>query len=128
MRSAELVRRAEQNVAAELAHVDRLVRSEVHRVDPRDRARVARERADALRVRERPGRVRRQRERDHPRSLGELTLQIVVVDRQLVRHTGDPHGQPLVGGELDPGRHAAVVIELGGQHLVAGLKVAPGGA
>ena len=128
MRATELVGRAEQHVAAELTHIDRLVRRVVHRVDPRDRTRGTSERADALRICERPGRVRREREGHDPRAVRELALEVVVVDGQLVGHTRGAHGHSLVGRELDPGRNAPVVIELGGEHLVTGLEVATGRA
>ena len=93
--------------------------SEVHGVDPRDRTSLACERADPFRVRERTGRIGGERERDNPCSLPEPTLEIVVVDGQLVGDPRDLHGQPLVGSELDPGGNTAVVVELGGEHLVA---------
>ena len=89
MRAAELVRRAHQDVAADLGDVDRLVRRVVHRVDPRDRAGLARQRADALRVCDRAGRVRGERERDDARPVTELPLEVVVVDREPVGRLDD---------------------------------------
>ena len=69
-----------------------------------------------------PGRVRGEREGDHPRPFGELRLEVVVVDRELVGRARDDDLQALVGGELDPGGDAAVVVELRRQDLVARLR------
>ena len=99
--------------------VDALVGGVVDGVDPRDRARLAGEAADPPRVGERAGRVRREREGDDARPLGELALEVVVVDRELVGRVDDAHRQALVGGELDPRRDAAVVVERRREDLVA---------
>ena len=125
MRAAELVGRAEQHVAAELGHVDRLVRGVVDRIDPGERAGLAREPADPLGVRDRAGGVRGEGERHHARPLAELALEVVVVDGQLVGGGGDANGQPAVGRELDPRGDAAVVVELRRQDLVTGAKSRP---
>src|SRR5215475_8632426 len=60
VRPAELVRRADQDVAAERLHVDMLVRGVVHRVEPGERAGFTGELGDALAVRDRSDRVRRE--------------------------------------------------------------------
>jgi hypothetical protein len=66
VRAAELVRRAEHDVGVDGAHVDRLVRGVVDRVDPRQRADRMRQLADPPGVGDRADRVRGPRERDDP--------------------------------------------------------------
>ncbi len=126
MRPAELVRRAEEDIAAEVRDVERLVRRVVDGVDPGERAGLAGKAADTPRVGDRPGRVGGERERDDARPLGQLALEVVVVDGEAVGGVDGPNGQPPVGGQLDPGRDAAVVVERGREDLVARREVAPG--
>ena len=122
MGAAELVGRAEEDVAAELGDVDRLVGCVVDGVDPRERPGLAGERADPARVGDAAGGVRGEREGDDPGAVRELALEVVVVDRELVGRRGDEQLEAAVGGELDPGRDAAVVVELGRQDLAAGRR------
>ena len=124
MRAAELVRRAEEHVAADRLHVDRLVRRVVNRVDPRERARFARELRDALRVGDRADGVRRVDARDDARSVVELALEIVEVEAQVVGDVDPVDLEAAVGGELDPRCNAAVVVEPADEDLVAFLPVA----
>ena len=124
VRAAPLVGRAEQDVRADRAHVDRLVRRVVDRVDPGERARLVRQGADARGVGHYTHRVRGPGERHHAGALGELPLEIVVVERQVVEQVDLPYLEAEVRAELHPGRHAAVVVEAGHDDLIAALQVA----
>jgi len=77
VRAEELVRRAEENVDAEGRDVDRPVRGVVDGVTPRERARLVCELADPRRVRDRPERVRGEREGDDAGALRQLPLEVV---------------------------------------------------
>ena len=99
--------------------VDGLVRGVVDGVDPRQRAGLARERADPDCVGNRADGVRGPCERDHARPLRELTLEVVEVVREVVPRRDGAHDQPSVGSELDPGRDAAVVVGRAHEDLVA---------
>ena len=93
MRAAELVRRADQHVGADLADVDRLVRRVVDGVDPGQRAGLVRELAHPPGVHDRADRVGRPRERDHPGARPELALQVVEVERRVVVQLDVPDDQ-----------------------------------
>ena len=111
MRPAELVRGRDEDVAAERLHVGRHVRGVLHRVDPAERAGIVRELGDACDVDDRPDRVRRGDARDYPHALVEPVREIVVVETQVLSHVHPLDLEPAVRGELDPRRHAAVVVE-----------------
>ena len=68
VRPEELVRRADQHVAAPGGDVDRTVRAVVDGVDPGERARLVRQLDDAAHVGRGADRVRRRREGDHSAS------------------------------------------------------------
>ena len=110
MRAAELVGRADQHVGADLAHVDRLVRRVVDGVNPRERAGVVRELADAPGVHDRADGVGRPRERDDLGARSELSLEIIEIERRVVIQLDVPDDQAGVVRELQPRRDAAVVI------------------
>ena len=77
---------------------------------------------DAPHVRCRSDRVRRNREGHDPRPIGELPLQVVVVERELVRHLDEADDDSEVVRELEPRRDVRVVVELRHEHLVAGAQ------
>jgi hypothetical protein len=126
VRAAELVRGAEQDVGAGGADVDRPVRRPVHRVDPRERAGLVRELGDRGHVVDRPDRVRRPWEGDHPRPLGELCREIVEVERAVVADVDEAHDEALVARELEPRRDVPVVVEARHDDLVALAELARG--
>ena len=117
-----------QDVAAERDDVDPLVRRVVDAVEPRERAGLARERAEPLHVDERSDCVARDRAGDDAGAVGELALEVVEVERQVLVHVDEVDVHPPVRGELDPRRRAAVVVEARDDHLVALAPVASGGA
>jgi hypothetical protein len=100
VRAAELVRRADQHIGADVADVDRLVRGVVHGVDPGQRADLVRERTHPLRVHERADRVRRPGERHYFRPRAELALQVGDVERGVVVQRDVPDQEVLVPCEL----------------------------
>ena len=128
VRAAELVRRADEDVAAERLHVDRHVRGVLHGVDPAERADRVRELRHARDVDDRPDRVRRADARDDAHALVEPVREVVVVEPQILRHVHPLDLEAAVGGELDPRRDAAVVVEAGDEDPVALLPVARRGA
>ena len=119
MRAEELVRRADQHVHVPGGDVDRPVRPVVHRVRPGQRARAVRELDDPAHVRRGAHRVGRDRERHDPRPLGELPLEVRVVEREIVVDLDEADDDAEVVGELEPGRDVRVVVELRHEHLVA---------
>ncbi len=128
MRPEELVGRAEEHVDAELDDVDRAVRAEVHGVGPRERAGVVRELDDPARVCQRADRVRRERERDDARPLGQLPLEVVEVERRVVVQLDEADLQVEVVCELEPRRNVSVVVEARDEDLVPGAQRAADGA
>ena len=112
VRAVELVRRAEQHVDAEVGDVDRPVRAVVHGVRPGERSDALRELDDARDIGERADGVRRERERDDARAVGELPLEVVVVERRVVVQLDEADLQVEVVRELEPRRDVAVVVEL----------------
>ena len=119
MRAEELVRRAEQDVCADVLDVDRPMRRVVHGVGPGERARLVRESHDALDVDERAHGVRRERKRDDARAFGQLALEVLVVERRVVVDLDQLDLQAQVLGELEPRRDVPVVVELRREDLVA---------
>src|SRR5205823_15132333 len=57
--------------------------------------------------------------RDDAYALIETVREIFVVETQVLRHVHPLDFEPTVGGELDPRRHAAVVVEARHQDPVA---------
>jgi hypothetical protein len=127
MRTAELVRRADQHVGVDLADVDRLVRRVVDGVYPGERARVVRELANPPGVGDRADRVGGPGERDHLGARPELVLQVIEVKRGVVVELHLPDYQVAVVRDLQPGRDARVVVEAGDEDLVARAERAGGG-
>ena len=99
----------------------------MHRVRPCERAGGVCELGDAGRVDERAGCIRREREGDDARAVAELSLEVVEVQRRVVVHLDELHGEPEVVCELEPRRHVRVVVELRAQDLVAWCERAPDG-
>jgi hypothetical protein len=100
----------------------------VHGVDPGKGARLAREPAEPLCVGDRARGVRGQGECDDACPIRELALDIVVVDRQLVRRVRHDDLQPAVGCELHPRGDASVVVERRREDLASRLEVPCSGA
>ncbi len=128
VRPEELVRRADEDVDAPLADVDRAVRAEVHGVRPRERTGAVRELRDPRHVRARADGVRGDREGDDARPVGQLPLEVVQVERRVVADVREPDDEVAVARELEPRRHVAVVVEPCDDDLVARVEVAPNGA
>ena len=122
--AAELVGRADEEVAAERLHVGRRVRRVLHRVHPAERSGGMRELGDAGDVDDRPDGVRRRDAGDDAHPVVQLPLEIVQIEAQV---GGDVHPVELeaaVGRQLDPRRHAAVVVEPRDEDPVALAPVA----
>ena len=119
VRPEELVRRADQHVAAPGGDVDRPVRPVVHCVDPGERARVVRELDDPLHVWRRPDRVRGGREGNHPGLVGQLRLEVVVIETEVISDVHEVDDDPDIALDLQPGCDVRVVVEARHEHLVA---------
>ena len=78
------------------------MRRVVDGVRPRERADGVRQLDDTPDVRRRPDRVRSDRECDGPRSVGELAREVVVVEREVVRHARNVNHEPEVMCQLEP--------------------------
>ena len=128
MRAAELVWRAEQDVSADAAHVDRLVRRIVDGVNPGQRAGLAGEPAHPPGIHDRADGIGRPGKRDHLRARPELSLQILEIERRVVIQLDVPDDQAFVVRQLQPRRDAAVVIQRGDEDLIARAEIARGGA
>ena len=128
MRAAVLVRRAEEDVAAERLDVDRLVRGVVDGVDPAERARSVREFRDARNVGDRADGVRSRDAGDDAHAVVEFPLEIVEVEAKLGSDVDPVHLEAAVGGEFHPRRDAAVVVEPRDEDLVPDAPVARGRA
>ena len=111
VRAAELVRGRDEDVAAERLHVGRHVCRVLHRVDPAQSAGLVRELRDPRDVDDRADRVRRADARDDTHPLVEPVREVVVVEAQILGHVHPLDLEAAVGGELDPRRNAAVVVE-----------------
>jgi hypothetical protein len=127
VRAAELVRRADQHVGADVADVDGLVRRVMHGVHPGQRPGVVRELAHPPGVGDRADRVGRPGERDHPRPRPELVLQVRDVEHGVIVQPDVADHQVPVVRDLQPRRHPGVVVQAGHEDLVAGLEGACGG-
>jgi hypothetical protein len=128
MRPAELVRRADQHVDADLGDVDRPVRRPVDGVDPGERAGLVRELGDLRDLGDRPDGVRGPRVGNDARAVAELPLEVVEVEGAVVADAGEADDEVAVAGKLEPGRDVRVVVEPRHEDLVAGAPVAGGGA
>ena len=122
MRAVELVRRAEEHVDVPGGGVDRAVRAVVDGVGPGERARRVGEVDDAAHIERRADRVRGDREGNDTRSIGELPLQVVVVEPHVIGHLDEADDDAEVVLQLQPRRHVRVVVELRHEHLVAGSE------
>ena len=111
MRSAELVRGRDEDVAAERLHVGRHVRGVLHRVDPAERAGLVRQIRHACDVDDRPDRVRRADAGDDAHALVEPVREVVVVEAQILGHVHPLQFEAAIGCELDPRRDTAIVVE-----------------
>jgi hypothetical protein len=127
VRPAPLIGGAEQDVAVDCGDVDRLVGGVVDRVDPGDRAGLVGERADPGGVGAGAEDVRRPGEGDDPRPLRQLAFEVLEVEAEVLGRVDQHHLGAAVGGELDPGRDVAVMVEAGDEDLVARAEVAPRG-
>jgi hypothetical protein len=127
MRAAELVRRADQDVGADVPDVNRLVRRVVHRVHPRERPGLVRELADPAGVGDRTDRIGGPGERDHLGAWPELALEVREVQARVVVKLDVPDHQIAVVGDLQPRRDARVVVEARDEDLVARAELAGGG-
>ena len=99
--------------------VDAAVRPVVHGVGPRERAGRMGEVDDPPHVRRGPDRVRGDREGDDARPFGELPLEIVVVEREVVVDVDEADDDAEVVLELEPRRDVRVVVEARDEHLLA---------
>ncbi|HWH05698.1 MAG TPA: hypothetical protein VNT23_04605 [Gaiellaceae bacterium] len=88
-------------------------------VRPGERARRVRELDDPGDVRLRPHRVRRDGEGDDAGAVGELPLEVVEVEREVVVQAGAADDDAEVVLELEPRRHVRVVVEQRHDDLVA---------
>ena len=121
VRAVPLVRAAREDVAAEGAHVDRLVRRQVHGVDEHAGAGVVGRRDDRGEVRHRADQVRRAGERDPACALvdaGDHLGRIEQAGRRVERGE-DVLGAGLVARQA-PRRDVGVVVEAGADDAVAG--------
>ena len=119
VRPEVFVRRAEEDVDVPAGDVDRAVRPVVDGVGPGERADTVRKLDDPADVRRRSDRVRGDRKGDDAGSLGELALEVVEVERQILVHADEADDDPEVVLELEPGGDVRVVVELRHEHLVA---------
>jgi hypothetical protein len=97
----------------------------VHGVDPGQGAGAVGQFAHAASIDHGADGVRGPGERHHARAIGKLALEIVVVERGVIAQLDRPNHQVAVVGELEPGRHAAVVVQRRDEDLVAGLERTP---
>ena len=123
VRAEELVRRAEEHVDVPARDVDPAVRAVVDGVRPGERAGAVRELDDPRHVRRRPDRVRRDRERDDARPLGELRLEVVEVEREIVVDAREADDDAEILLERQPRRHVRVVVEPRADDLVTALEL-----
>jgi len=118
MRTAELVRRADQHVRPDVADVDRLVRRVMDGVHPGQRPGLVRKPAHPAGVGDCADRVRGPGERDHLGARSELALQVREVQGRVVAQFDVPDHQITVVRDLQPGRHARVVVQARDEDLV----------
>ena len=121
VRAEELVRRAEQDVDAERAYVDRPCGAKwtasTHTRAPASCA--------SSTIRARPASsdgVRGEREGDDAGVLGELPLEVVEVEGRILADLDEVHAEIEVARELEPRSDVAVVVEARDEDLVAGRE------
>ena len=114
----ELVRRAEENVDVPAGDVDPAVRPVVDSVRPGERACAVRQLDHPRDVRRRPDRVRGDRKGDDARPLGELRLEVVEVEREIVVDAREADDDAEILLEREPRRHVRVVVEARAHDLV----------
>ena len=119
VRPEELVRRAEENVHVPARGVDRAVRAVVDGVRPRERADSVREVDDPRHIRRRADRIGGDREGDHARPAGELRLEVVDVQREVVVHARKTNDDAEVLREREPRRDVGIMVEPGADDLVS---------
>ena len=119
VRPEVLVRRADEDVDVPRRDVDRPVRRVVDGIRPRERSDGVRELDDARNVGRRTDRVRGDRKRHDPRSVGELRCDVVIVEREVVGHARDVNHEPEIMRQLEPRGHVRIVVERGHDDLVA---------
>ena len=78
-----------------------------------------RELDDPAHVRRRTDRVCGDREADDARASGELRLEVLVVDLEVVGEGSHEDDDPEIVRQLEPGRDVSVVVERGDDDLVA---------
>jgi len=127
MRAAEFVRRADQHIGIDLADVDRLVRRVVDGIHPGERPDRVRDLAYATGVGDGADRVGGPGEGDHLGARSELAFQIFEVQRRVVVELDVPDHEIAVVRDLQPGRHARVMVEARDEDLVAGAERTGGG-
>ena len=125
VRAEELVRRAKEHVDVPAGNVDRAVRAVVDGVRPGESSDAVRQLDDPRDVGRRPDRVRGDREGDDLRALGELCLQVVEVEREILVHAGEADDDAEIVGELQPRRDVRVVVEPRADDLVPALERPP---
>jgi hypothetical protein len=119
VRAEVLVRRADQHVHVPGADVDRPMGCVVNGVGPGECAHRVRELDDAPDVRCGADGVRGHGKRDDTRALGEVRLEVGVVELEVGGHTGDANDDAEVVRELQPRRDVRVVVQLRHDDLVA---------
>ena len=101
------------------------MRRVVDRVRPGERPGLVRELDDARGVGHRPEGVRCEREGDDPSPVGQLTLEILDVDRRVVVDLDEADGEVEVMRELEPGRDVPIVVEARDEDLVPARERPP---
>ena len=104
------------------------MRGVVDGVDPGQRAGIVGQATRPLGIDDRPDRVRGPGEGDDPRPIVELALEVREVERGVIPQLDVLDDEVAVVGELEPRRHAPVVVERGDEDLVAGRELATGSA
>jgi hypothetical protein len=126
VRSVELIRRAGQEVAAHQADIDQAVRGVMHGIDEHEGADVVGQAGSIGHVVDRAQGVRSRPDRQQPRAARDLPPEVVSVELTRLRdHSGDPHGDAPLAGQLPPGIDVGVMVELGYDDLVAGAEPPP---
>ena len=125
MRAEELVGRADQEVAAERLHIDWAMRRIVHGIDPQPCAGVMRYLRDTCNRVHRADRVRGVADRHHPRPGVQFGDQIIEAKRAIRGVELDLLDDDPLLGQRQPRRAVGVVIELGDEDLIAGLRPRP---
>ncbi len=118
-----LVGGGQKHIGIDRRAVDAAVRSEMDAVDPHQSAGLVRGRGQARGIGDRAERVRRERERDDPRTLADQRYDRIHLQGSLARiKRRRPHGETAVGSDEQPRRDVRIVVELGDDDLVALLE------